>query len=544
MTLSSPLTELDELANAQCEGVLTDLQAARVEELVTDNAQLRRHYIVYLQIHALAERNREIAGEDATVGGLTKEDIGKLAISFPASSTAVSFQPPSINDVPHGFFSTALHGTISYFSQEIPFSLLIATVVTGLGLLLGSMIYVSGPEHIAKRSSPVPTAIDPRLEIVGQISGMFDVKWEEGSRTKDQGSTSAHHSTEVINQKAPVALGDKFTLTSGLLEITYDTGAKVLLQGPITYEVDSRTGGFLSIGKLTAKLEKKGDGRDGKKLDSNPQSLISDPALSTIHDPLFTIKTPTATVTDLGTEFGVEVDMRGCTTSHVFRGKVELRVTGDKGSQKPILLGENESIRVEYGQDRVPVVRRDTVSANKFTRRLSRLKRMPIAVFNTGVGLKEGQPDPHWQIVAVDKVPNFKPRAALVTSIHPIWLANAPDKSQWISVSADWRVKDMPDDCIYTYRTTFELENTRPSTAEIHGCFIVDDTVQAIRLNGRSVPVTKNISYKDFWWFTIDRGFVDGANVLEFDVHDIGNSTGLRVELKGEVLQETTDEMP
>ena len=29
-------------------------------------------------------------------------------------------------------------------------------------------------------------------------------------------------------------------------------GAKVILQGPCTYEVDSAAGGFLSVGKLTA----------------------------------------------------------------------------------------------------------------------------------------------------------------------------------------------------------------------------------------------------------------------------------------------------
>ena len=40
------------------------------------------------------------------------------------------------------------------------------------------------------------------------------------------------------------------------MEITYNTGAKVILQGPVTYEVDAN-GGYLSLGKLTGKLEKK-----------------------------------------------------------------------------------------------------------------------------------------------------------------------------------------------------------------------------------------------------------------------------------------------
>jgi probable HAF family extracellular repeat protein len=47
--------------------------------------------------------------------------------------------------------------------------------------------------------------------------------------------------------------------------------------------------------------------------------------LSTLDARLFSVRTPTAVVTDLGTEFGVEVEKSGLTRSQVFRGKVELR---------------------------------------------------------------------------------------------------------------------------------------------------------------------------------------------------------------------------
>ena len=68
-----------------------------------------------------------------------------------------------------------------------------------------------------------------------------------------------NHKSEIINHKPLVSLGDKFALASGLMEITYNTGAKVILQGPVTYEVESVAGGYLSVGKLTARLEKKGE---------------------------------------------------------------------------------------------------------------------------------------------------------------------------------------------------------------------------------------------------------------------------------------------
>ena len=129
-------------------------------------------------------------------------------------------------------------------------------------------------------------------------------------------------------------LGDRFEIRSGLLEITYDTGAKVLLQGPVTYEVESKTGGFLSVGKLTGKVEV--EAAKG-----------------------FCVRTPTAVVTDLGTEFGVEVDKQGNTTSHVFRGLVKVRATSGDGEAEgdAEVLHANQSVYVvAKGRNRLKVL--------------------------------------------------------------------------------------------------------------------------------------------------------------------------------------------
>ena len=63
----------------------------------------------------------------------------------------------------------------------------------------------------------------------------------------------------------------------------------------------------------------------------------------------FSVRTPVATVTDLGTEFGVEVDQQGQTTAHVFRGAVNLQAIAIDGKLSAItrVLHENESARVE-----------------------------------------------------------------------------------------------------------------------------------------------------------------------------------------------------
>ena len=158
---------------------------------------------------------------------------------------------------------------------------------------------MSQPEQIAKQSV-LPSTIGRGAggegvenvthlrPTVGRITGMVDCK-----------------SAGIALDSPGVSLGRKYELASGLMEITYDTGAKVILQGPVTYEVESATGGYLSVGKLTARVE---NAKQQPAISKFPNLQISK---------LFVVRTPTAIVTDLGTEFGVEVDTQD-PPSHAF----------------------------------------------------------------------------------------------------------------------------------------------------------------------------------------------------------------------------------
>ena len=158
-----------------------------------------------------------------------------------------------------------------------------------------------------------------------------------------------------------VPLGRQLKLDSGLLEITYRTGAKVILQGPVTYEMEAN-GGYLSVGKLTGKLDKEGGGRRTEGESSlHPSSFILHP---------FVIRTPTAIVTDLGTEFGVEVSSEGATDAQVFVGKVQIATAGGQrgGNEQTRLIRAGQYTHV--GKEMMLCVdERDfEVRAKQFTR--------------------------------------------------------------------------------------------------------------------------------------------------------------------------------
>jgi len=99
-------------------------------------------------------------------------------------------------------------------------------------------------------------------------------------------------------------LGDEaIRLFAGEIELTFDDGAVVTLQGPVEFQPRSSGQMQLSRGRLSARV---------------PQPAIG-----------FTVNTPTAEVIDLGTEFDVTVKETGASDVLVRKGEVEV------GSSRP-----------------------------------------------------------------------------------------------------------------------------------------------------------------------------------------------------------------
>ena len=239
----------------------------------------------------------------------------------------------------------------------------------------------------------------------------------------------------------------------------------------------------------------------------------------------------------------MEVNERGDTLSHVFRGAVRVQIVAADRNKREIVLSENESARVARGAGQIDAMRSDTAGGIMFVRHLPEW--VPIKVFNTGAGLKEGMSDTHWQLAGRSDERDFRPRAAVVTTVERWHLPNVPDRSQWISLGGN--LPDLPGGVVYTFRTTFALPGLAASgKAVLRGKFIVDDHVAAMRLNGRSVTVPEHENgvtpFNKFTAFSVGEGFVEGPNVLEIDVSNgpphVSEPTPmlLRVELEGAYL--------
>ncbi len=154
--------------------------------------------------------------------------------------------------------------------------------------------------------SAAPLEDGPSIEFVARIS-------KTSTATFDKSSDGNLKNRDLFDD-------DTIVLDSGLVVIEYETGARVVLEGPATYHVNGRNGGDLRGGKLVARVD-------------------------TEQSRGFTVLIPGASIVDLGTEFGVVVSPEVGTEVAVLTGEVEL--VGKAGSNQRLKLTKGEGASVE-----------------------------------------------------------------------------------------------------------------------------------------------------------------------------------------------------
>ncbi|HKB90902.1 MAG TPA: FecR family protein, partial [Opitutaceae bacterium] len=141
-------------------------------------------------------------------------------------------------------------------------------------------------------------------EYVARITGSNETKWEAGAASLRPGEH--------------VRRGQRLDLASGYAEITFDSGAQVVLKGPASLDINSAWDAMLRRGSLKASV---------------PPEAIG-----------FRVSNPSVEIVDLGTEFTMIADGNGATDVLVLKGEVEAAPRGPS-EQESILLRKDESRR-------------------------------------------------------------------------------------------------------------------------------------------------------------------------------------------------------
>lgn len=321
--------ELLDLLDALCNDKLASGDHERLEGLLTENADAQHVYFDYLDMHLQLRRWRKVEGQRAE-------------LPVPVS--------PFISPLPNSFSPS--------FVDRPVFSYMVASVVLCV-MLLSAWAYkiTHDQEFVDNRPARKKNVDSNGVVFVGIITGTTDCRWTNPDTSTILG--------------AFVSFNRKYALSSGLMEITYTSGSRVILEGPCEFEVNSNAGGYLHLGKLTARIKKRGENREGGREIAKKTLKANSPV------PLFTVTTPTAVVTDLGTEFGVKVSEDGDTYTQVFSGSVKVRLVGD-GRSNDLVLRENESARVikSADGDKSSIIKLNADEQSRFVREMSSLRPM------------------------------------------------------------------------------------------------------------------------------------------------------------------------
>jgi hypothetical protein len=293
--------ELWELASRACNGTLSPEDQARLEAVLQADESARHFYGLYMLMHAdLVWRFRGDAVSDEELGAALAQltPASEVSTPLPLVDLSAMLGAPSAGS----FFP---RGTVL-------FSYVLSSLIFGVVLWAASIWNRSGDRQVGGLAPPsgVATATpgsDGCIMVVGQVTRVDNCRWADPSMAASNGE--------------PVGLGRKFALNSGLLEITYNTGAKVVLEGPAVYRVDHINGGYLIVGKLIGNIAKHETGPEDGKGRSSRQRVYNQDARN------FRIVTSTAALIDPyygGAKFAMQAAESGETYMRIYQGRVAL----------------------------------------------------------------------------------------------------------------------------------------------------------------------------------------------------------------------------
>ena len=118
----------------------------------------------------------------------------------------------------------------------------------------------------------------------------------------------------------------EYSLKMGFMELEFENGAKVVLESPVEFNLKSQDKMYLKFGRLYAKVP--------------PQAVG------------FTVDSKCSKVVDLGTEFGMMVNVNGDTNLHVYKGQTALFSGNETGYnfEETIAKGNAKSIDSDSGK--------------------------------------------------------------------------------------------------------------------------------------------------------------------------------------------------
>ena len=242
MKLVFPSHELDDAVAAVCHGSMSDEQARALNDLLRSDDTARDEYILRVELHSRLASNPDV---------FARANDHERKVATPEKIVPLTAPNRTRRKV---------------LNRLLALAACLAVAAVGWW----------GVDHSRSGDRKGTTS-----KAVAMLNLVIDAQWSSAGDTPQPG--------------APLDPG-WLRLKSGLAQVVFYSGARVVIEGPAEIQIISPSEATCRVGRLTAEVPPEARG--------------------------FRIATPRMNVTDLGTVFGLDVK-EGATELHVFKGSVE-----------------------------------------------------------------------------------------------------------------------------------------------------------------------------------------------------------------------------
>ena len=284
-------SEMNRLVGELCNGTLDEPGCGRLDALLESDASARSVYNNYLFLHA------ELYAQHADPALLASQH-GLIARRAPGQAPAARRRTART------------------------WSLAVAVALVGVAAVSSWVTLTLAGRAVPAEDIVASGAAGESRPAVARITATRDCRWNVPSVAIGFGSR--------------LQAGQRLNLAAGLVEITFSDGAKVVMEGPASFDVFAPGQATLHAGRIAAIVPERARG--------------------------FTVAAAGLSVVDLGTEFGMMARPEGETEVHVFNGLVEAHLLDADGRQiQTVELNSAEAARIQpasYSVAKIPA-RRD-----------------------------------------------------------------------------------------------------------------------------------------------------------------------------------------
>lgn len=281
---ANELREFQRLVSLYCDGVLDQPGLDQLSRMLADNPDAMETYIELTTTHS-----------DLMLWGSMPASVDHGGSTTGTANGSVAHVPDTLTGQPLGGAQSTIHSWLPLGLAGLAASLLVMMVMT-------FYVFDASDRRVDSGSSGSSASDDTS---VAQIIRKVDCDWE--------------NDRWAIVASSGVEAGQTLSISRGLMELKFKSGAIVTLEAPVAFTVESAMRGVLSHGKLTAEVPESAHG--------------------------FTVSTPGGEAIDLGTSFGLFVGEDGVTETHVFKGEVVVRPSGAENLDKQRHLTDDMALR-------------------------------------------------------------------------------------------------------------------------------------------------------------------------------------------------------